>query len=91
MCLILDSFSPKKRGGLTNVFWSSHDLPELLVAADHPGQTKVHDLDVAQRRTAGQQDVLRLSGEETSASISPDSSRKNFAKLLILSMFIPTL
>lgn len=33
------------------------------MAANHPGQTKVHDLDVAQRRTAGQQDVLWLSGE----------------------------
>lgn len=48
---------------LTNVLWSSHNLSELPVAADHPGQTKVHDLDVPQRRAAGQQDVLRLTGQ----------------------------
>ena len=33
------------------------------MATDHPGQTEVHDLDVAQRRAAGQQDVLRLTAD----------------------------
>ncbi len=50
---------------LTNVLRSSHNLSELLVAADHSGQTKVHDLNVTQRRAAGQQDVLRLSGHHS--------------------------
>lgn len=60
------------------------------MAADHPGQTKVNDLDVTQRRTAGQQDVLRLGGrgrggwKKKGAAVSVDCSWREFVKLLIL-------
>lgn len=44
------------------------------MAADHPGQAEVHNLNVTQRRAAGQQDVLRLTGHHsTGVSVGQES------------------
>lgn len=67
---------------LTDVLRSSHNLSELLVAADHSGQTKVHDLNVPQRRAAGQQDVLRLTGHH-STHVSVRQETHIFVKCLL--------
>jgi len=50
----------KVKQQLTNILGGSHNLSEFMVAADLPGKTKVHNLNVTQREAAGQQDVLRL-------------------------------
>lgn len=54
---------------LTHVLWCPHDLSQLLVAAEHSGQTKVHDLDVPEGSHGRQKDVLRLGGDTRTRQI----------------------
>ena len=54
---------------LTHILWGAHDLSELLVVADHPGQTKVNDLDIPHGSIAGQQNILGLSGGKHTSDV----------------------
>lgn len=54
---------------LTHILRGPHDLSELLTAAHHPGQTKVHDLDVPQKSVACQQNVLGLERKKEKHSL----------------------
>lgn len=50
---------------LTHVLWCTHDLSDLLTAAYQPRQAKIHNLYVPERRFTGEEDILRLTDQNT--------------------------
>lgn len=49
---------------LTHIFWGAKNLSELADCTQFAGQSEVYDLNVSERREAGEENILRLREEQ---------------------------